>query len=150
MVADFPLAYDERTYSERCVMDCTPKIDGGEADFPEQSAERRSKREVLCLGGAKPPSRNGFPKRSEENLPPVALEPSAYDERTSDRRLREARNGRRNIAVSEAKRGKPTSDNKIFLSYHTILMFTTQNYHLPSSLLQYIGLRQSATKYAIH
>ena len=55
MVADFPLAYDERTYSERCVMDCTPKIDGGgEADFAEQSAERRSKSEVLCLGGRSP------------------------------------------------------------------------------------------------
>lgn len=63
MVAVEAFGYEERTYSERCVTVCTPKIDGGgKADFAEQSAEQTNKR--------------------------------------------------RNIAVSEAKRGKPTEEEQ--------------------------------------
>nr|DAL19740.1 MAG TPA_asm: hypothetical protein [Caudoviricetes sp.] len=52
-------------------MGCTPKIDGGgKADFAEQSADGRINAEIYAVG-AKPRSqrhsRNGFPKRSEEN-----------------------------------------------------------------------------------
>ena len=54
VVAESPLDYDERTYSECCVMGCTPKMNGGgEADFAEQSAERRNKRRLLAVSEAK-------------------------------------------------------------------------------------------------
>ena len=54
IVAESPLDYDERTYSECCVMGCTPKMNGGgEADFAEQSAERRNERRNIAVSEAK-------------------------------------------------------------------------------------------------
>lgn len=54
LVAVEPFGYEERTYSECCVMVCTPKIDGGgTADFAEQSAEQTNGRRNIAVSEAK-------------------------------------------------------------------------------------------------